>query len=116
LLFGATLVPLFTSVISRAGDTDPGRFIKAILWVKKGRRAQMQGAGHPIAEVTGLALALVRFIITDVTNPGGSFHIVAAACAFPRVKFLILKLSSIMHLPEDKGKRLRRKKGIVVDD
>jgi len=109
-------VPLFTSVISRAGDTDPGRFIKAILWVKKGRRAQMQGACHPIAEVTGLALALVRFIITDVTNPGGSFHIVAAAYAFPRVKFLILKLSSIMHFPEDKDKRLRRKKGIVVDD
>jgi hypothetical protein len=39
----------------------------------------MQGAGHPIAEVTGFALALVRFIITDVTNPGGSFHIVAEA-------------------------------------
>ena len=72
-------LPLFTSIIGRAGNTDPGRFIKAILWVKKGRRAQMQGAGHPIAEVTGLALALVRFIITDVTNPGGSFHIVAEA-------------------------------------
>jgi len=72
-------LPLFSSIIGRAGNTDPGSFIKAILWVKERRRAQMQGAGHPIAEVTGLALALVRFIITDVTNPGGSFHIVAEA-------------------------------------
>jgi hypothetical protein len=111
-----TSLPLFTSVISRAGNADPGRFIKAILWVEERRRAQMQGAGHPITEVTGRALGLVRFIITDVTNPGGSFHVVAAAHAFSRVKFLILRLSSIMHLPEDKGKRLRSKKGIVVDD
>ena len=107
---------LFTRIISRAGNTDTGRFIKAILWVENRRRAQMQGTGHPIAEVAGLALGLVRFIITDVTNPGGSFHVVAAAHAFSRVKFLILRLSSIMHLPEDKGKRLRSKKGIVVDD
>ena len=111
-----TSLPLFTSVISRAGNADPGRFIKAILWVEERRRAQMKGAGHPIAEVTGLALAVVRFIITDVTNPGGSFHIVAVTHAFSRVKFLILTLLSIMHLPEDKGKRQRRKKGIVVDD
>jgi len=76
----------------------------------------MQGAGHSIAEVTGLALGVIRFIITDVANPGGSFHIVAAAYAFSRVKFLMLKLSSIMHLLEDKGKSLRSKKGIVVDD
>ena len=74
-------LPLFTSIIGRAGNTDPRSFIKAILWVKERRRAQMQGAGHPI-EVTGLALALVRFIITDVANPGGSFHIVAAAHSF----------------------------------
>ena len=76
----------------------------------------MQGAGHSIAEVTGVALGVIRFIITDVANPGGSFHIVAAAHAFSRVKFLILKLASIMHLLEDKGKRLRSKKSIVVDD
>jgi hypothetical protein len=76
----------------------------------------MQGAGHPIAKVAGLALGLVRFIITDVANPGGSFHIVAAAHTFSRGLFSILKLSSIMHVPEDKGKRLRSKKGIVVDD
>jgi len=82
---------LFTSVISRAGDTDPGRFIKAILWVEDRRRAQMQGAGHSIAEVTGVALGVIRFIITDVANPGGSFHIVAAAYAFSlEFKFLIL--------------------------
>jgi len=107
---------LFTRIISRAGNTDTGRFIKAILWVENRRRAQMQGAGHPIAEVAGLALALVRFIITDVTNPGGSFHIVAAAHAFSQGKFLILKLSSIMPLPEDKGKGPSSKKGLVVDD
>ena len=77
----------------------------------------MQGAGHSIAEVTGVALGVIRFIITDVANPGGSFHIVAAAHAFSlEFKFLILKLPSIMHLLEDKGKRLRSKKGIVVDD
>jgi hypothetical protein len=107
---------LFTSVISRAGNTDPGRFIKAILWVEDRRRAQMQGAGHSIAEVTGVALGVIRFIITDVANPGGSFHVVAAAHAISRVKFLILKLPSIMPLLEDKGKRLRSKKGIVIDD
>ena len=77
----------------------------------------MQGAGHPIAEVTGLALGVISFVITDVTNPGGSFHIVATAYAFSfEFKFLILKLTSIMHLLEDKGKRLRSKKGIVVND
>ena len=77
----------------------------------------MQGAGHPIAEVTGLALALVRFIITDVTNPGGSFHGVTTAHSFSlKLKALILELSSIMPLLEDKGKRLRSKKSIVVDD
>ena len=73
---------LFASVISRAGDTDPGRFIKAILWVEDRRLAQMQRAGHSIAEVTGFALGVIRFIITDVANPGGSFHTVAAAHAF----------------------------------
>jgi hypothetical protein len=108
--------PLFASVISRAGNTDPGRFIKTILWVEDRRRAQMQGAGHSIAEVTGLALGVIRFIITDVANPGESFHIVAAAYAFSCVKFLILKLAGIMHLLEDKGKKLRSKKGIVVND
>ena len=46
----------------------------------------MQGAGHSIAEVTGVALGVIRFIITDVANPGGSFHIVAAAYAFSRVQ------------------------------
>jgi len=51
----------------------------------------MQGAGHSIAEVTGVALGVIRFIITDVANPGGSFHIVAAAYAFSlEFKFLIL--------------------------
>jgi hypothetical protein len=77
----------------------------------------MQGAGHSIAEVTGVALGVIRFIITDVANPGGSFHIVTAAHAFSlEFKFLILKLPSIMPLLEDKGKRLRSKKGIVIDD
>ena len=42
----------------------------------------MQGAGHSIAEVTELALGVVRFIIADVANPGGPFHVVAAAHAF----------------------------------
>ena len=77
----------------------------------------MQGACHSIAEVTGVALGVIRFIITDVANPGGSFHVVAAAYAFSlEFKSLILKLGSIMHLLEDKGKGLRSKKGIVVDD
>ena len=77
----------------------------------------MQGTSHPIAEVTGLALGVIRFVITDVTNPGGSFHIVATAYAFSfEFKFLMLKLTSIMHLLEDKGKRLRSEKGIVVED
>ena len=77
----------------------------------------MQGACHSIAEITGFALGVIRFIITNVANPGGSFHVVAAVYAFSlEFKFLILKLASIMRLLEDKGKRLRSKKGIVVDD
>ena len=77
----------------------------------------MQGAGHSIAKVTRLTLGVIRLVITDVANPGGSFHVVTAAHALSlEFKFLILKLTSIMHLLEDKGKRLRSKKSIVVDD
>jgi hypothetical protein len=54
----------------------------------------VQGTGHSIAEVTGLALGVISLVIADMANPGGSFHVVAAAHAFSRVKFLILKLSS----------------------
>ena len=72
------LLVLF-GVINRAGDTDRGRFIKAIFFIVKRRRTQMQRAGHPVAEVTRFTLGVVRFVITDVANPGGSFHVVAAA-------------------------------------
>lgn len=39
----------------------------------------MQRAGYPVAEVARLALSIVRLIVADVANPGGSFHIVAAS-------------------------------------
>ena len=39
----------------------------------------MQRAGHPEAEVARFTLSVVRFIITDVADPRGSLHIVAAA-------------------------------------
>ena len=72
------LLVLF-GVSNRAGDTDCGRFIKTILLVVKRRRTQMQRAGHPVAEVARFTLGVVGFVITDVANPGGSFHVVAAA-------------------------------------
>jgi hypothetical protein len=97
---------LFTSVISCAGDTNPGRFIKAVLWVEDRRRTQVQGTGHPIAKVTHFAIGVIRLIITKVANPRGSFHGVTTAHSFSlKLKALILELSSIMPLLEDKGKR-----------
>ena len=66
-------------IINRAGDSDSGCFIKTILLIVKRRRTQMQRTGHPEAEVARFALGIVSFVITDVADPGRSFHVVVAA-------------------------------------
>ena len=77
----------------------------------------MQRTGHPVAEVARFTLGVVGFVITDVADPGGSFHVVATAHVHTlQIKFSVIKTLSIMPSVEDKGKRLRSKKGIVVDD
>ena len=73
-----SLLFLSICICIRTGNTDCGRFKKAAFIVVNRRRAEMQRAGHPVTEVTNLALACCRCVITDMTGPGRSFHFVAA--------------------------------------
>ena len=79
-----------------AGDADFGGFIKSVFCIVNGRRAQMQSTGRSVAERTSPAFGCIRFKVTDVTEPGGSFHVVAWALQTNRSD---RSISAIAQLP-----------------
>jgi hypothetical protein len=79
-----------------AGDADFSGFIKSVFWIVNGRRAQMQSTCRSVAERTSPAFGCIRFKVTDVTEPGGSFHVVAWALQTNRSD---RSISAIAQLP-----------------
>ena len=69
---------LLFGISGRAGDTNPRRFKQSILFIVKRRWPQVQRASHPETKVACFAIGVVRFVITDVADPGSSFNVVAA--------------------------------------
>jgi len=106
LYLGKSTTDLLLLARACAAYADCGRFIETVLLVKDRGRSQMQGAGHAVTEVTDLAFSGIRFEITDMTDPGGSFHFTAGTHqrSSPITTSNLLPLSNGFIMPTAPGK------------